>query len=199
MTSPLSARDFVPLHTAVSDQEGLLRVVKTQRLYDFDINSYARLAGSDFHNGTIQVEVCSRLLPDAPDLARGFIGLAFHIQQDDSRFESFYLRPANGRDCADPVRRRHGVQYFCYPGCTFQYFRDRQITCYEAPADIGLDEWIALRLEVKDGCGALYVNGALLLRVEQMLLGPQARGAVGLFVDIGTEGLFRNLQITPAD
>ena len=110
MTSPLHARDFTTLHTSIEEGDSLLRVVKTDRLYDFDINSYARLAGSDFHNGVIEVEVCSRILPDAPDLARGFIGLAFHIAEDDSRFESFYLRPANGRDCTDPLRRQHGVQ-----------------------------------------------------------------------------------------
>ena len=82
---------------------------------------------------------------------------------------------------------------------TFQYFRDRQITCYEAPVDIGLDEWVALRLTVENGHGTLCVNGAPLLTVEKMLLGPDARGAVGLFVDIGTEGLFRNLKITCTD
>ena len=199
MTSPLHARDFTTLHTSIEEGDSLLRVVKTDRLYDFDINSYARLAGSDFHNGVIEVEVCSRILPDAPDLARGFIGLAFHIAENDSRFESFYLRPANGRDCTDPLRRQHVVQYFCYPTYTFQYFRDRQITCYESPADIGLGEWIKLRLTVDNGCGTLSVNGAPLLKVEQMLLGPQARGGVGLFVDIGTEGLFRNLRITCTD
>jgi len=33
------------------------------------------------------------------------------------------------------------------------------------------------------------------LTVEDLKLGPAARGAVGLWVDIGTEGYFANLRI----
>lgn len=46
----------------------------------------------------------SRLLPDNPDFARGFIGIAFRINEDNSQFESFYMRPMNGR-IDDPTRR----------------------------------------------------------------------------------------------
>ena len=35
----------------------------------------------------------SRLLKDAPDFARGFIGIAYCINEDDTKFESFYVRP----------------------------------------------------------------------------------------------------------
>lgn len=38
------------------------------------------------------------------DFARGFIGIAFRIDDEDSTFESFYVRPTNGR-IDDPVRK----------------------------------------------------------------------------------------------
>lgn len=187
------------LHTSVKhvalNGEYALCVVKAEKLNEYDINSYAKIIGSDFHNGTIEVDVRSRLLPDAPALSRGFIGIAFRIAEGDDHFESFYIRPTNGR-CEDSERKGHAVQYFSFPEYTFSYFREKGITKYEAPADIGLDEWISLRAEIHGGCGHFFVNGILVLTVEEMKLGESAHGAVGLFVDIGTEGFFKNLRIT---
>ena len=34
---------------------------------EFDENTYAKLKDFSFHNGTIEVKMLSRLLPDAPD------------------------------------------------------------------------------------------------------------------------------------
>ena len=66
---------------------------------------------SDFKNGTIEVNVLSRLLQDAPQLARGFIGVAFRINDSNSTFECIYVRPVNGR-VDDQVRRNHSIQYY---------------------------------------------------------------------------------------
>ncbi|MGT2775580.1 hypothetical protein ACVRZG_05895 [Streptococcus hyovaginalis] len=63
---------------------------------------------------------------DAPDFARGFIGLAFRISENDDYFESFYIRPTNGRT-EDPIRRNRAIQYFAYPTYTFDYFREKGI------------------------------------------------------------------------
>ena len=88
---------FQPVHTGIEtlslEGEQVLRVVKTEKIWEFDENTYAKLPQVSFHNGVIQVDMRSRLLPDAPDLARGFVGIAFRIQEDDSAFESFYVRP----------------------------------------------------------------------------------------------------------
>lgn len=190
------------LHTSAGDMtldgEPVVRVVKTERIEEYDTNSYVKIVGTDFHNGTIEVDVRSRLLPDAPAHSRGFIGIAFRIAEEDDRFESFYVRPANGR-CEDPERRKHAVQYFSFPKYTFAYFRENGITKYEAPADIGLDEWIHIRAEIHGRHGEFFVNEIPVLSVDDMKLGDSAHGAVGLFVDIGTEGLFKNLRITCED
>lgn len=201
----LSAQNFRGVNvsfTPVSlDGTDAARVIKTHKLLDFDTNSYAKLRGSRFHNGVIEVDVCSRLLPDAPDYARGFIGIAFRIAEDGSRFESFYLRPTNGRSCSDPVRKQHAMQYFSYPTYTFAYFREHGVTQYEAPAEIDLGEWTHIKAVVQDGCADFYLNGADVpaLSVPDLKLGPDAAGAVGFFVDTGTEGFYKNLTVTCTD
>ena len=63
-------------------------------------------------DGAVEVDVCARLLPNAPDYARGFIGLAYRVQDDLSAYESLYLRPTNGRLHAPrPPRDTRAVQY----------------------------------------------------------------------------------------
>lgn len=196
----LNAENFRAIHTSVEnallDGEGVLRVVKSEKVECFDEDTYARLLDFDFHNGTICVEMRSRLLPDAPEFARGFIGIVFRINRDNSEFESYYVRPTNGRH-PDPVRRAHGSQYFSYPGYTFPYFREHGISGYEAPCDIGLDEWITLNAVIQDAMAAFYVNdmNSPVLVVENLKHGADARGGIGFYVDIGTEAFFRNLQL----
>ena len=102
-------------HTAFElSDEGILRAWKFGSS-EPDINTYIQIDGSDFHNGTIEVDVCAGLLPDAPDYSRGFIGIVFRAAEDGREFESFYIRPTNGKGCTDPVRKAHGCQYFSFP------------------------------------------------------------------------------------
>lgn len=186
------------IRNVVIDGEETLRVMKGEaKLMRFDENTYARLTDCDFHNGTIEVKMMSRLLPNAPDFARGFIGIAYRISPDDSEFESFYIRPTNAMT-DDPVRRSHGCQYFSYPGYTFAYFREYGITGYEAPIERGLDEWVALKAVIRDETAVFYLDGSdtPVLTVSDMKHGPNAHGSVGLFVDIGTEAFFKELIIT---
>lgn len=180
--------------------ETVLKVVKKDKLMKFDENTYVKLVDSSFHNGEIEVKMLSRLLPDAPDFARGFIGIAFRINEEDTAFESFYVRPTNGR-VTDSIRKNRAVQYFSYPDHTFEYFRKLEITDFEGPADIGLDEWITLKAVINGATAKFYLNDLTepTLIVEQMKLGADARGTVGLFVDIGTEGFFKDLKITAVD
>ncbi len=199
----MNITDFVAVNTAVEqkeiDSEKAIRVVKAGKLYEYDENTYAKLKDTDFHNGTVEVDMLSQLLPDAPDFARGFIGIAFRIAEDDSSFESFYIRPTNSVDATDdPVRQAHGCQYFSYPGYTFEYFRNNNITKYEAPIHNELNQWVHLRAVIQGACAKFYLNNETepTLCVDGMFHGSEAHGSVGLFVDIGTEAFFRNLKIT---
>lgn len=193
---------YLSINTAIKevnlDTEKVLRVVKNQKIDEYDENTYAKLKDCDFHNGIIEVKVLSRLLPDAPDFARGFVGIAYRIVEDDSKFESFYVRPTNGR-IDNPVRKKRAIQYFSYPKYTFAYFRNHGITDYEGTADIDLDEWIALKAIIEDDKASFYVNGLNVLNVQPMKHDKDLRGSVGIFVDVGTEAFVKDLKITYFD
>ena len=197
--------NFTPVHTDVQqkalDGETVLRVVKKEKINIYDENTYAKVNDLSFHNGTIEVKMKSRLLPDAPDFARGFIGIVYRANPQDSEFESFYVRPTNGRGCEDQVRKAHGCQYFSYPGYTFAYFREYGITEYEAPVDLALDEWFTLKAVIEDEKAAFYLNGKAkpVLTVQNMKHGTGCHGAVGIFVDIGTDALISEMKITCTD
>lgn len=191
----------VSVNNSQMNKENVLRIVKNEKLNEFDINSIAYLKDYSFHNGRIEMEILSRLLPDAPDFARGFAGIAFRVEEDASAFESFYVRPTNGRSCLDPVRKKHGCQYFAYPKYTFSYFRDRSITDYEAETDIDLNEWIHIRAVIHNEKAQFYVNdmNTPVLSVTDLKLDSSLSGSVGFFVDTGTEAFIRNFEIIKED
>ena len=201
----LKAENFTAVHTSVEntvlDEIPVLRVAKKEKINQYDENTYAKVTDLEFHNGTIEVKMLSRLLPDAPDFARGFIGIAYRTNEADSEFESFYVRPTNGRGCTDPIRKSHGCQYFSYPGYTFNYFREYGITKYEAPVDIGLDEWFTLKAIIENERAEFYINGGRdpILVVKDMKHGKGCHGSVGIFVDIGTEAFISELKVVCTD
>lgn len=200
MNITLTNQTVTAVHTQVAfPTKGTVELRKIDKELP-DENTYLKINDIDFHNGTIEVDVCGRLLPDAPDYARGFIGIVFRANESDSGFESFYIRPSNGKDCSDPVRRAHGCQYFSYPGYTFSYFREFGIDKYEGCVDtIALGEWSHIRAEIIDDQGVFYVDGQKVLEVNGFKHGPNCRGTVGLYVDIGTDGYFKNLTVECTD
>jgi len=194
--------DFQQISVSVCTEKVMgidaIRVTKDMAVKAFDEPTFARITGAAFKDGTIEVRVFSRLLKDAPDFARGFIGIAFRINDDNSKFECIYVRPANAR-VDDQVRRNHSIQYFAYPDFKFERLRKESPEKYESYADMGLNEWIDLTIDVKGTQAKLYVNGHKqpALVVNDLKLGPDTSGSVGLWVDVGTEGYFANLKITP--
>lgn len=205
MDQKIETTNFTAVHTEISstavDGQPALRVVKKDKIDLPDENTYARLDGVQFHNGVIEAKFMSRLLPGAPGHARGFLGIVFRANEDDSEFESFYVRPTNGRGCTDPARKAHGCQYFSYPGYTFSYFREFGVTKYEAPVKLALNEWFTLKAVIQDRRGEFYLNGGgkPVLVVEDMKHGKGRHGSVGVFVDIGTEGFLSEFNVTCTD
>jgi hypothetical protein len=153
----------------------------------------------DFNDGTIEVEVASVLALDAPEFARGFIGVAFRIDER-GRFESIYLRPTNS-NAEDQVRRNHSVQYVAYPEYRFDRLRAESPEKYETSADIGLNRWIHMRIDVRGQQARLYLDGnpRPAFIVSDMKFGPNQRGGVGVWLESGTIANFRNLKITHAE
>jgi hypothetical protein len=174
----------------------VVKVVKDSTQRDADLPTFVKIKGIDFKDGAIEVKVLSRLLKTAPATARGFIGLAFHIDSLNSKFESIYLRPTNGR-AEDQLRRNHSIQYFSYPDYKFDRLRKEAEGVYESYADMGLNEWITMRIEVKGKQAKLFLNNNKQpsLIVNDLKLGDNVSGAIGLWIDNGTEGYFSDLKI----
>ncbi|WP_206610295.1 hypothetical protein [Croceibacterium ferulae] len=151
----------------------------------------------DFQDGTIEVEVASDLAPDAPEYARGFIGVAFRIDQD-GRFENIYLRPTNSISL-DQVRRNHSVQYAAYPDFPFDVLRRESPEKYETYAEISLARWITMRVVVQGTTATLYLDGNShpAIVVRDLKLGADQRGGVGVWLEAGTIAKFRNLRVAP--
>ena len=196
----MNADEFIGIHTHLSEEsldgEKVLRVTKADKLMQFDENTIVKLKDCSFHNGVIKVKMLSRLLPDAPDFARGFIGIVFRVNEQNSEFESFYIRPTNA-ETDDPVRKAHGCQYFSYPGYTFAYFREFGIDRYEAPMNYGLNTWVELKAVIREETAAFYLGGEErpVLVVHDLKHGAGACGSVGFFSEIGTEAFFKDLEL----
>jgi hypothetical protein len=162
-----------------------------------DEPTFVKLKNVNLDSGVIEVKVLSRLLKTAPETARGFIGIAFRINEDNSSFECIYIRPANGR-AEEQVRRNHAVQYFSYPDFKFPRLRKESPEMYESYADMGLNEWIKLKIVVNGKQAKLFLNNNKQpsLIVNDLKHGENASGAIGLFADVGTEGYFSDLKVT---
>lgn len=200
-TSRLGRYELVAHQVALSKEKRMgreaLKVIKDTIVKGVDEPTFARLQGLKFTNGTIEVKVLSRLLPDAPELARGFIGVAFRINDSSTRYESIYIRPLNAR-VNDQVRRNHTIQYYSYPNYKFDTLRKIAPERYESYTDMEMNTWITLRIEVKDASAKLFINNNLQpsLVVNDLKCGASATGGVALWVEVGTEGYFSNLKIT---
>ncbi len=186
--------------------EEVLKVERDLKALPFDINHlgatvngplYARLENTDFENGIIEVKVLSRIQKNTPyPDSWGFIGLAFRINKDNSAFESMYLRPKVGRSSNAAVRNE-AIQYYSYPDYKMDNIGSTPGGPFQASADVGLDEWITMRIEVVGQKASLFINDKKepALVINQMK-GNLKGGAIGLWVDIGTEGYFKDLKIT---
>ncbi|MBC7487176.1 MAG: hypothetical protein H7282_10540 [Cytophagaceae bacterium] len=96
--------------------------VQTKDIDNDNKYSFAQLKEIDFHNGSIEINLSGEPKKEAVEGAREFVGIAFRILEDTSKFEVIYLRPTNGR-AEDQVRRNHSAQYVSYPGYTWPKLR----------------------------------------------------------------------------
>jgi hypothetical protein len=159
--------------------------------------TYVKLTNVAMENGTIEVKMLSRIMENSPfPAARGFIGVAYRVEQENKNFDAIYLRPSNGR-ADDQLRRNHTIQYFSYPENTFSRLRKEANGLYETYADIGLNEWIDVRIEFQDEKAVLYINNQKSPSfIVTKMLGTSKTGSIALWVEIGTVGYFKDLKVT---
>jgi hypothetical protein len=186
----------------------VLKIERDLIALPFDVNNiektvdephYARLVGlEDFENGTIEVKMYSQLQDPAPYPGiAGFIGVYFRIKEDDSAFESIYVRPKVGR-VNKQLLRNHAVQYISYPHAKFDTLRKSYPPgSYEGTAPVALKEWIKMRIEVNGETAEMFINDMKYSSfIVDKMLGKHKTGGVGLYVDIGTIGYFKDLKVT---
>lgn len=187
--------------------QNVLKIERDLHAIPFDSNHvektvdephYAKLSGlDDFENGTIEVMMYSQLQSPVPySGVAGFIGMFFRVTENDSSFESIYVRPKVGR-INNQLFRNHTVQYISYPHYKFDTLRKIAPFRYEGSAPVALNEWIKMRIEVNGATAEMFINNAKYSTfVVDKLLGSNKKGGVGLYVDIGTIGYFRDFKVT---
>jgi len=161
---------------------------------------FVKIGNPGFKNGIIEIEVSGKPAEGSSEQARGFVGIAFRINDDNSKFECIYIRPTNGRT-EDQVRRNHSAQYISYPDFPWFKLRKDFPEKYESYVDLVSGEWTKIRIEVKGEKAKLYVHGNTQpsLVVNDLKLGADIHGSIGLWIGPGTEAHFSNLQITTMD
>ena len=160
-----------------------------------DTGVLAFVAGSDFGDGTIEVDVAGAPRTGAPADSRGFIGVVFRLSERGARGEVIYLRPTNGR-ADDQLRRNRSVQYESLPDFPWHRLRKESPGVYESYADLETGAWTKMRIVVSGTTARLFVNGAdqPCLVVNGLKLG-EARGPVALWSHASTDGYFSNLRV----
>ena len=161
-----------------------------------DAGRLAIVPGSSFQDGTIEVNLSGDTAPDARPEWRGFVGVAFRVTADRSHFECFYLRPKNGRS-EDQLQRNHSVQYISIPGFPWQKLRSESPGKYESYVDLVPGNWTQVKIQVAGSSGRLYVNGAEQpVLIVNDLKQPSVKGAIALWVGVGTIAHFSDLKVT---
>ena len=166
-----------------------VRLVESDR-NSSDDQTVATLSNLELRDGVIETSMAGVPRVDAPQDARGFVGIAFRVQSDASRFECFFLRPTNSR-ADDQLRRNHSTQYMSHPDYPWFRLRSEQPGMYESYVDLEPGAWTNVRIAFSGTRALLYVGRARqpCLVVNDLKLGG-AVGKVGLWIGGGTEAYF---------
>ncbi|WP_207891716.1 family 16 glycoside hydrolase [Maribacter algicola] len=191
------------------NRENVLKVERDLKALPFELENlsntvdeptYVKVKNLDIQNGVFEVKMLSRIQTPSPFKgSHGFIGVAFRANEDNSAYESIYLRPNVGRS-DNQFARNHTVQYYAYPDYKFDRLRAESKGEFETYADIGLDEWITFRVEFKGKEAKLYLNDQEYASfIVNEMKGKTQSGSIALWVDIGTEGYFKDFKILKSE
>jgi hypothetical protein len=199
-----------PGHFAVESGDGLelIHVVPKPVTYqgqkalrldeekNYNGEALALLTGSEFADGTIDVDLAGLPAAGSDAGARGFVGIAFRATPHAAAFDCFYLRPTNGR-ADDQLRRNHSTQYTSMPDFPWERLRSQTPGVYESYVDLVTGAWTHVKIEVSGVRARLFVNGAAqpALIVNDLKRGATS-GQIGLWIGAGTEAYFRDLRVT---
>ena len=159
-------------------------------------DGFALLPGTDFEDGTIEADLALKITTPPGVRMPGFFGIAFRARPDASHYELFYLRPGNAHS-NDQAMRNHSVQYSAEPDFSWYKLRREWPGVYETYADLQLETWTHVKVEVAGRSARLYVNGSAdPALVVDGLKGDDLHGGVALWGYAGEESYFSNVRIT---
>jgi hypothetical protein len=183
------------LRLTISD-EALRRVEGMTPEQRVQLEQLAPIDGLEFSDGVIEAEIAGAPAPGAGEGARGFVGIAFRLQKDMQTYDTFYLRPTNGR-AEDQERRNHSAQYISHPQWPWFRLRKETPSRYEAYVDLVPGAWTKVKIEVRGDRARLYVHDQEhpTLIVNDVKSGASGKGAVALWLGPGTIAHFRNLRV----
>ena len=166
---------------------------KGARLTENAGDGVAYLQGLTFANGTIEIDLKGKDVPQ-----QSFLGVAFH-GVDATTYDAIYFRPFNFRT-EDAARRIRAVQYVSHPTYPWQKLREEQPGKYEKAVNPVPDPngWFHARVIVASPKVSVFVNDATqpCLVVDQ--LSARKNGLLGLWVGNSSGGDFSNIRIVPA-
>ncbi len=149
------------------------------------------LADSDFHDGTIEVELRGQDVPQ-----QSFVGIAFRGASDET-YDAIYFRPFNFK-APDP-RRARAVQYVSMPEFSWPKLRETHPGKYEAAIAPVPDPsgWFRVRIVLENGRVSVFVNDASSPCLVVDELSSRRGGQIGLWVGNNSPGDFARLKLTP--
>jgi hypothetical protein len=173
-----------------------VRVTDAAQEVGDDVSRIAIVKGTSLQDGSVEVSLSGDTALDAPANARGFVGIAFRVNGDGSRYECFYLRPKNGRS-EDQLQRNHSAQYISVPGFPWQELRTNAPGKYESYVDLVPGDWTKVKVQFSGTSARLYVNGSdqPVLLVHD-LKQPVDAGAIALWIGPGTIAHFSDLSLS---
>jgi len=166
---------------------------KGLRLGESPGDGVAYLEGIEFANGTIELDVKGKDVPQ-----QSFVGVAFH-GVDGTTYDAIYFRPFNFK-AEDPARRIRAVQYISHPTYTWQKLRAEQPGKYEQAVNPVPDPnaWFHVRVVVASPKVSVFVGDAKEPSLVVDQLSDRKKGLVGLWVGNNSGGDFANLKVVPA-
>jgi hypothetical protein len=201
---PLESTQGLRLHNVTAEpatlegKKGLRVTLAPQAATQPDVEQLAVIESLVFSSGVIEAEIAGAPAPGAGEGARGFVGIAFRLQEDLKTYDCFYLRPTNGR-AEDQERRNHATQYVSQPAWPWPRLRKETPSKYESYVDLVPGTWTKIRIEVRGDKARLYVhdNEQPTLIVNDVKSGATTSGAVALWLGPGTVAHFRQLVVKP--
>jgi len=201
---PLTTTEGLRPHNVVLEPATLqgkkgLKVVASQESGQLapGVETMVLIDDLEFGDGVIEAEIAGGVRPGAPEGARGFVGIAFRVQNDQRTYDAFYLRPTNGR-ADDQVRRNHTAQYISHPDWPWFRLRKEFPSQYESYVDLVPNTWTKVKIEIQGAQARFYVHGQKqpTLIVGDVKSGPNGKGAIALWIDTGTVAHFRNVVVS---